>query len=123
MRLALVLLLVTTLATAGSMDRSYGSAINATALSEAYQENEVAADGKYQGARVSVSGTVAKIGKDQDGDPYVLLHGANGHSVRCKFSESNSPAVARIRVGSAIGIKGTVVGVKADQVTIKDCSL
>ena len=123
MKLVLASLFIAGLAVAGSLDRSYGISINAVALSQAYRENEVAADAKYKGAQVSVGGTVEKIGKDEDGDSFVILAGSNGYPVRCKFSETQNAAVARIRVGSAIGIKGTIVGIKGEVVTIKECSL
>jgi hypothetical protein len=118
-----------------SLDGAYNISISAENLIEAYKENEVAAAAKYTGVRVTVGGVVQRVGIDQEGDPYVLLAPSpsqagisevtSGGRLRCRFPESLSPQVARLRAKSLVAIHGTVVGSKSNghEIIMKDCSL
>src|SRR5437763_788257 len=94
----LLLILSHLTASAGSMDSAYGLSVRAVDLAKAYQENAVAAQAKYAGARLSVGGIITKIGIDNDGDPYIILEGP----VHCRFSEAFNAKVARLQPRTAI---------------------
>jgi hypothetical protein len=118
-----------------SLDNAYNLSISAENLIAAYQENEVAAAAKYTGARVTVGGVVVRVGIDQEGDPYVILAPAptyagisevtSGRRLRCRFPESLSGQVARLRSKSLVAIHGSVVGSKGNgsEILLKDCSV
>jgi hypothetical protein len=122
-RTATIFLLMSAVASAGPLDRAYNLSMRAHDLLAAFQENEVAADAKYGNQRVSLGGIVQRVGKDQDGDPYVMLGSSeHGGAIRCKFSEAFTAQVARLQKGSGVAIRGTVVG-RSSSVILKDCSL
>ena len=50
-----------------------GGAFDTTELLEAYESNELTADGMYKGKRVYIQGFVEKIGRDALGRPYIIL--------------------------------------------------
>jgi hypothetical protein len=116
--LAFGLLLAVPTADAGSMYHAYNGTIIAANLHAEYERNQVDSDAKYQNLHASVVGTVEKIGKDSDGDPYVQLYG----NVVCRFTEAFNAKIARLQPGTAVAIHGTIVGLKSGEVVVKDCS-
>jgi tRNA_anti-like len=122
----LLLILAPVVAFSTSLDRPHDISITADALVAAYDENEVAANAKYSGVRVGISGAVYKVSVDTDGDPYVVFAGHRSGTilnVRCKFSRAYNAKVATLRVGSLIGVHGIVTGKHGSNVIVKDCSL
>ena len=59
--------------------------ITATDLHAAYTANEIAADQKYKGKTLRVSGEIADIGKDILATPYVVLDRARHEINRVQF--------------------------------------
>ena len=98
--------------------------ISAVALSDAYNNNEVAADAKYKGNVVDVTGTIDTIGKDILNNPYVTLKTAEYSvlSVQCMFSQSDESTLAALSSGQAITLQGTVSG-KTLNVILDGCSV
>jgi hypothetical protein len=127
MKIILLSILAVTTSLAGSLDRAYNTSVSAGALIAAYHENEVRADSQFAGANVSVGGAVRKIGKDSDGDPYVILGARADDSetiyIHCRFSESFNGRIATLKLGTLINIHGTVVGVRNGDILLKECSL
>ena len=121
-----LLILAPVVAFSTSLDRPHDISVTADALIAAYDGNEVAANAKYKGVRVGISGAVYKVSVDTDGDPYVVFAGhAHGTilNVRCKFSQAYNAKVATVRVGALIGIHGIVDGKHGSNLIVKDCSL
>lgn len=85
--------------------------LTANALYSAYDDNEVAADAKYKGKVVVVSGVIQDIGKDLADDPYVVIGGEGVlDGVQCTFADSKSEELASLSKGQKATVKGKVVG-------------
>jgi hypothetical protein len=77
-----------------------------------YEANEVAADGRYKGRTIVVSGTIETIGKDISDTPYVTLKGGEYEfrSVQAFFEEKDLAQLAQLRKGQDVYIEGTCAG-------------
>jgi hypothetical protein len=115
---SLISLLAVAVTSATSLDTAHATAMSAENLFTAYHRNELDADSKYLGKRISVGGVVERVGKNEDGDPYVILE----PGVLCKFSEAFNKRIAQLQPKSMTGIGGTVIGLKGGRVVLKDCS-
>lgn len=89
-----------------------GLKLSAKKLYSEYDRNEIAADAKYKGKTVIVTGTIDDIGIDIGGDPYIVLLGGSGflESVECVFPESKKASLIHLSKGHKITVKGTVEG-------------
>lgn len=80
--------------------------ITAKNLTKEYEENELAADGKYKDKQLAVSGKVSNIA-ETFGNVTVSLEGFNGVvSVMCSFEESEKENVAKLKKGQNVILKG-----------------
>lgn len=96
--------------------------INATEILKDYKDNEVAADKKYKGKVVQISGTVGEIKKDILGDIYVIVGtGAAFEFPECQvyFQGDATNKAADLKKGGKVTVKGTVDGLMMN-VQIKD---
>lgn len=99
--------------------------ISANDLHAAYDDNEVAADTKYKGKIIQVSGTVEDIGKDITDTIYVTLAAGDEYSmssIQCFFADSHTEAAANLSKGDRVTIKGMGDGLMGN-VLIRGCSL
>ncbi len=98
--------------------------VSATDLSNAYNDNEVAADAQYKGKVVDVSGTIDTIGKDVLGNPYVALKTGeySPFEVQCMFSDADEATLANLSSGQVVTLQGTVAGKPLD-VEVDGCSV
>ena len=98
--------------------------VSATQLSQTYANNEVAADAKYKGNVVDVTGVIETIGKDILNNPYVSLKTAEYSiiSVQCMFSQADETKLATLSSGQSITLEGTVSG-KIINVILDGCSV
>lgn len=95
--------------------------ISSSELINAYQNNEVAADNKFKGKRLIVSGVIEDIGKDILDKPYIVMSKSDAlRGVQCSFEDAN--VVAGFQKGQKVTIKGTCNGlmmnVQLDDVTL-----
>ena len=99
--------------------------VSAVRLYGDYKENEIAADAKYKGNVVKVSGIVNSIGKDILSTPYVTLAADQyGFStVQCMFSRQDEPVLAQVSKGSSITLQGTVSGYTILTPIINGCQI
>ena len=98
--------------------------ITARALSQEYQANEVAADGKYKGKMLEVTGKVEAIGKDILDDPYVALAGADLlATVQFGFTKADNEQLAQLSKGRTITIRGECRGLILTMVTLDDSEI
>jgi hypothetical protein len=82
-------------------------------LIKQYQENELAADGKYKNQVVQVTGQVGKVGKHPLGYPFVQLGSAQEDDlfgVTCYLTEAGAQEAAKLQVGAKVTLKGTCAG-------------
>jgi hypothetical protein len=102
--------------------------ITATDLYTTYNNNVVAADGKYRGKTLIVTGYVFEINKTYDGIYFVILDnkGANGFSSTfCYFPASRNSSLSSLQKGQFLSIKGKCIGRGADDIfpKLENCSL
>lgn len=84
--------------------------LSAADLHSEYQANEVAADEKYKGKVVVITGTVDSIGKDIADTPYVTLSAGQFEHVQCMFSKDRAGELAKVSKGQQARLKGKVQG-------------
>lgn len=99
--------------------------ISAEELHNAYEENEVAAEKKYDRQLVEITGVVDNIGTDIFDDVYVTLStGELLKSVQCYFEgDEEIDKVASIVEGQKITVVGTCKGLSLTNVLVKECSI
>jgi hypothetical protein len=97
--------------------------LSANQLYSEYNSNEVAADSKYKGKVVIVTGTIQDIGKDIMDDAYIVIGGGGFlDGVQCTFTKGEQSSVARLSKGQQVRVKGEVSG-KMGNVLVNKCSL
>lgn len=99
------------------------NAVSSQKLSRDYKANEVAADEKYKGQRVLVSGRVNGINKDIIGAPFVSLPGASMfEDVSARFPRDSVSELAKYHKGMNVQLVCTVSGLTVMNVSLKDCA-
>ena len=82
-------------------------AIDAKALTKEYDSNELAADGKYKGKSLAVTGKISNIAETL-GNITVSLEGHEfTKTVMCSFEESEKASVVALKKGDKITLTGT----------------
>lgn len=80
-------------------------------LTKAYDDNEVAANRQYKGAKVRIIGVIDNIGEDIMGTPYVALKGHKTFSyVQCMFDKEETKRLSELEKGQKVMIIGKVSG-------------
>jgi len=96
--------------------------LSADQLFSDYAANEVAADQKYKGQVVVVTGQIDSIGKDITDEAFVVIGGSGFlDGVQCMFVKSQETAVAGVSKGQVVTIKGEVGG-KMGNVLLNNCT-
>ncbi|MFA8450332.1 MAG: hypothetical protein ACEPOW_06540 [Bacteroidales bacterium] len=100
------------------------SSINTTAIQiiKEYSENEVAADLKFKGKRISISGTIGNLSRDILNNVYICLKGRDKdfRSVQCYIADAE--LVSRLKKGETVTVVGTCEGMMMN-ILIKNCDL
>ena len=97
--------------------------VSSSQLYADYEANGVAADQKYKGKVLKVTGTVNNIDKDIMDQIYITLNGNNViGDVQCFFSDDYVNEAAQLQKGQKITVIGKCEG-KLMNVMIKGCSL
>lgn len=99
--------------------------VSASHLIAEYKANEVAADERYKGRLLAVSGTVDTIGKDILDSMYVTLSSGEQYSittVQCFFDDSSKSQLSGLSKGQQVTIVGVCDG-KFGNVSLKDSEL
>jgi hypothetical protein len=97
--------------------------ITAVQLLEEYNNNKFAADEKYRGKVLVVTGMVTTIG--QVLNPYVTIASESGYdiiSVQCEFDRSQKGELAKFGKGTKLKIKGVCKG-EFVNVMLEDCQI
>ncbi len=93
----------------------------ATELYDAYDANQIAADEKYKGKTLEITGTIYSIGKDVLNSPYVQLEAKNPLlGVQCYLSKDEASKAATLQKGQKVTLKGRGDG-KILNAMVKDC--
>ncbi|AFZ42288.1 hypothetical protein PCC7418_0032 [Halothece sp. PCC 7418] len=92
--------------------------ITAREIYEEYDENEIAADSKYEGDIISLTGTITDISKDIRGYPYLIINS----SVQCVFQQGDESKLEWLSKGEKVTVKGRVKGLSiVGQVLLTQC--
>lgn len=100
--------------------------VSAIDIAKEYKDNEVAAEAKYKGKKVEISGIINSIGKDVLDDVYIVLSNGDEYAiinnVQCYFKDKEQISkVADLQKGQEVTLIGTVNSSIAGTVMIKDC--
>jgi hypothetical protein len=95
--------------------------VRASELQADYDANEVAADDKYKGAVLRITGTVESINKNILDDPYVILHTGDFKGVHCHFNSSQG--LQALRKGEQVVIRCRGDGYVINSPVARDCVL
>ena len=76
--------------------------VSAAQLTAEYESNESAADEKYHGKVLLVTGVISKIYRGFLYTPYVELEAG----VRCNFSDTEDPVMLTLTEGQTVSMKG-----------------
>lgn len=96
--------------------------VAASELYADYKANQVAADTKYKGKTVEVTGTISNIGKDILDTPYVSLSGGEILSVvQCMFDKSDQTQLGTLSKDTRITLTGKVRGQVITNVLLDNC--
>ena len=97
--------------------------LSANTLFREYDTNSVAADAKYEGKIVKVSGTIQNIGKDIMDTAYLVIGGSGFlDGVQCMLPRGQEDLVARVSKGQYVTLKGKVSGQIMGNVIVNNCS-
>lgn len=99
--------------------------VTAPVLVADYEANEIAADRKYKGQILEITGVVDSIGKDILDSMYVTLDSGQQFgitNVQCFFDESEETNLAALSKGRSLTVKGRCDG-KFGNVLIKECEI
>ncbi len=98
-------------------------AVTAADLARAY-DNEEKADDDYDGEQLEVTGTVSGTRRDPDGGTMIILAGKPGRAIACEFDPDQDTAVARVKVGDRVTVRGECEGIVNDgEVSLGGCRL
>lgn len=88
-----------------------------------YEVNEVAADEKYKGRTVALTGRISNIGKDVLDKPYISFEIDYLKSVICNFSDDDIKRIASLEKGQTIIVTGYCRGLTLTNVLMADCKI
>lgn len=109
---------------ASGHDRAAFAPVEADRLAAAYDTNEIAADQRFKGKHLAISGTVENIGKDVLNTMFVTLAGPPNsfRNVQCFFGDEQGSQLARLSPGQSITVSGRCDGLFGN-VLVRDCRL
>lgn len=98
--------------------------VGAVRLFREYQENEVAADTRYKGKRLRVTGTLVNVERDTDGSP--VLHLLSGNPVfrtMATLDRAYLPDAAQLRKGDQVVVRCIGAGLMMRMPQLEKCML
>lgn len=102
--------------------------VSAMMLLDEYKKDPTAADSKYKGRTLLISGTVEATGKSKSGIPFVSFQRPSAQSptsalVVCSLEPAQAPSAETLRQGQEVRLKGRVQGALTGNVLLEDCAL
>jgi hypothetical protein len=99
--------------------------VTAVELHKAYKTNEVAADEKFKGKAVRVTGKLIGISKDFSDAIYLTIHPGTAmgelEALHAYFDDNQKAAIAALKPGQVIIFDGRVDGFMMGSVMLKEC--
>lgn len=97
--------------------------VSSAELFNAYQANEVAADNRFKGQKLLVTGTVASIDKDFLGGLVLRLSIPNEFmSTMCSMHKSDASSLAQLSKGESVRVLCTGGGMTIGSPSLRDCT-
>lgn len=98
----------------------------AMSILDDYQQDSAAADRKYKGRTLVISGVVGETGKSKGGVPFISFHrpGAAspaGAMVICSLTPDQEAAVQTLEKGREVKLSGHVLGTLTGNVLLESC--
>ncbi len=98
--------------------------ITTTDLYNAYQNNAVSAEEKYQGKYLELKGTVNMIDKDLLGSKYVALKTTNMFNfIQCIIADSEKEKISGLNKGQTVTLQGKVRGQVLGNIILDVCKI
>lgn len=101
--------------------------VNYETLHKEYMDNPIAADAKYKGKKLQLTGSVDNIDREIAGNTYITFHVGDKYSfqdVRITFKKSEQSEVAKLKKGQKVTIKGECTGtLLSTTVAMKNCEI
>lgn len=98
--------------------------VTSTDLALAYEDNSVAADGKFKGKQYKISGTISDINTDLMGNPYITMRGTNQYmQPQFQFDKADLNQIASLKKGMKLIMVCTGRGDIAKTPMSKDCRI
>lgn len=103
-------------------------AVTAAELLREFRDDPAAADRKYKGRYLEVSGVVERVGTNRNDAPFVILHGGDAAAsmrVECFFDfadERDEGRIGRLVGGRPITVRGEYDG-RVSNVQVRECVL
>ena len=101
--------------------------ISASDLYAAFEENEIAADEKFKGKLIKITGIVNDINsKDTFSSANILLDVDDSTifgCVQCNFNSTNEKALVSVEKGQSVTITGTCGGLSLYNIIVNACEL
>lgn len=91
-------------------------------LYEDYQANEIAADQRYRGVRITTRGRVGSISKDFLDAPY-LLFGEGPTTIHASFPKTAAGRLSQLRKGQLVDVECTGAGLTLGSPVLDNCVL
>ena len=104
-----------------------GLSVTVLELLDDYKKDAAAADKKYKGKTITVTGTVEVAEKDKTGKPMIgfMRPGATAPKdgmVVCSFEKSQETIISKVKKGEMVMLKGRVFGNIVFSVMLDNCS-
>jgi hypothetical protein len=97
--------------------------VTATELSADYQANEVAAQQKYGGKKLEISGEISKIRLNFRDHPTLYLNSGVLLPVQAEFDPSRSDDLAKLQVGESVTVYCSSISEVIAEPLARDCEL
>ncbi|MBP3256256.1 MAG: hypothetical protein J6M60_07230 [Clostridia bacterium] len=93
-------------------------------LYQEYQDNPIAADAKYKGKKLQLTGDVSDIDREIAGNTYINFEVGFLQNVRLTFKKSEESKVAQLSKGQTVTVRGICKGTLiSTTVSLTDCEL
>ena len=98
--------------------------VDYSVLYQDYMDNPIAADTKYKGKTLKLTGTVGTIDREIAGNTYITFDIEFLKNIRITFKKSEESKVAELKKGQEVTIKGVCQGtLLSTTVALDDCEI
>lgn len=92
-------------------------------LRKAYEGNVIAADAKYKGKHIEVTGTALRVNPPRQGKIVLELGTEDRFALLCEFPASAKAALETVEAGGSVTLRGVCRGGDDGLVVFEDCAL